>query len=67
MLAIYSDGTQPTKVDPSLLTFTSGNDTVATVSTSGLVSAAGVGTTNIEVKATTKPALSGYAVVTVTA
>ena len=67
VLAIYSDGTIPSEVDNALLTFTSGSDSVATVDATGLVTAASVGTTNIEVVATGKPALSAYAVVTVTA
>ena len=64
--AIYSDGTTPTVVDNSLLTFASDSDTIATVDDNGLVTAQSVGSTNISVIATTKSALSAYAVVTVT-
>ena len=63
--AIYSDGTVPSIVDNSLLTFTSGSDEVALVNTSGIVTAQSVGSTNIEIVATGKPTLSAYAVVTV--
>ena len=66
MYAIYSDGTVPTVVDNSLLTFVSGSDSVATVDTNGIVTAQAVGSTNISIVATTKTALSAYAVVTVT-
>lgn len=65
--AIYSDGTVPKPLDNSMLTFTSDSDEVATVNTSGLVTAASVGTTNIEIVATEHTELSAYAVVTVTA
>lgn len=65
--AIYSDGTVPKPLDNSILTFTSDSDEVATVNTSGLVTAASVGTTNIEIVATGHTELSAYAVVTVTA
>lgn len=64
--AIYSDGTIPSVVDNTLLTFTSGSDSIATVTNKGLVTAASVGTTNIEIVATGKTSLSAYAVVTVT-
>lgn len=63
--AIYSDGTVPTVVDNSLLTFTSSADAVATVTSAGVVTAAGVGTANIEIVATGQTTLSAYAVVTV--
>ena len=49
------------------LTFTSGSDSVATVSTAGVVSAAGAGNTTIEIKATDKPTVTCYANVDVTA
>lgn len=65
--AIYSDGTVPKIVDNSLLTFTSGDDNIATVDATGLVSAVAEGTVNIEIVATGKTSLSAYAVVTVTA
>lgn len=64
--AIYSDGTVPTVVDNALLTFTSDSDSIATVDTNGIVTAQAVGSTNISIFATTKTALSAYAVVTVT-
>ena len=65
--AIYSDGTVPKIVDNSLLTFTSGDENIATVNASGVVSAVAEGTVNIEIVATGKTSLSAYAVVTVTA
>ena len=65
--AIYSDGTVPSVVDNSLLTFTSGSDSVAIVDASGVVTAQAVGTANIEIVATSKTTLSAYAVATVTA
>ena len=65
--AIYSDGTVPTVVDNSLLTFTSDSDTIATVTNDGVITAQTEGSTNIEVKATTATRLSTYAVVTVSA
>lgn len=65
--AIYSDGTVPSVVDNSLLTFVSGSDSIATVTSAGLVTAASVGDTNISIIATDKTNLSAYAVVTVTA
>lgn len=63
--AIYSDGTVPSKIDNSYLTFTSSNDAVATVTSAGVVTATGVGTANIEIVATDNTNLSAYAVVTV--
>ena len=63
--AIYSDGTNPSIIDNSLLTFVSGSDAIATVTDGGLVTAASIGTTNIEISANDKPSLSAYAVVTV--
>lgn len=63
--AIYSDGTVPSVIDNSMLTFTSANEEVAIVTEEGLVTAQGEGTTNIEVVATDEPSLSAYAVVTV--
>ena len=63
--AIYSDGTIPTVVDNTLLTFTSDSDTIATVTNNGVVTAQSAGSTNIEIKATTATRLSTYAVVTV--
>ena len=64
--AIYSDGTVPTIIDNSLLTFTSSDDAVATVDTTGKVTAHTDGTANIEIVATEVPTLSAYAVATVT-
>jgi hypothetical protein len=63
--AIYSDGTVPSKIDNSYLTFTSSDDAVATVTSAGVVTATGVGTANIEIVATDNTNLSAYAVVTV--
>lgn len=63
--AIYSDGTVPSVIDNSMLTFTSSSDTVATVSNTGLVTAASAGSANIEIVATDNNNLSAYAVVTV--
>ena len=65
--AIYSDGTVPSVVDNSLLTFTSSNDEIAIADATGLVTAQSAGTANIEIVATGKTSLSAYAVVTVTA
>ena len=67
VFAIYSDGTVPSVVDNSLLTFTSSDDTVAVVDASGVVTASSAGTANIEIVATGRTSLSAYAVVTVTA
>lgn len=63
--AIYANGTTPSIVDNSLLTFTSGQEETATVDATGLITAASTGTTNIEIVATDKTTLSAYAVVTV--
>jgi hypothetical protein len=63
--AIYSDGTVPSKIDNSYLTFTSSDDAVATVTSAGVITATGVGTANIEIVATDNTNLSAYAVVTV--
>lgn len=63
--AIYSDGTVPSKIDNSYLTFTSSDNAVATVTSAGVVTATGVGTANIEIVATDNTNLSAYAVVTV--
>ena len=65
--AIYSDGTVPSVVDNSLLTFTSSADAVAVVDANGVVTAQSAGSANIEIVATGKTSLSAYAVVTVTA
>lgn len=63
--AIYSDGTVPSVIDNSMLTFTSGNEEYAIVTEAGLVTAQADGVTNIEIVATENPSLSAYAVVTV--
>ena len=63
--AIYSDGTVPSIVDNSLLTFTSSDDTIALVDTDGVVTAQATGSANIEIVATDHTSLSAYAVVTV--
>lgn len=63
--AIYSNGTIPSVVDNSLLTFTSAQEETATVDADGVVTAASTGTTTIEIVATNKTTLSAYAVVTV--
>lgn len=65
--AIYSDGTAPTIVENSLLTFTSSDDSVATVDTDGKITAHTAGTAQIEIVATESTELSAYAVVTVSA
>jgi len=62
---IYNDGTTPTVIDNSLLTFTSGTQSVATVSTSGVVTAVASGEAVIEAVITDKPTISANAVVTV--
>jgi uncharacterized protein YjdB len=64
-MAIYSDGTVPTKVDNSLLTFTSDDETIALVSADGVVTGKATGSTNISIIATSQTSLSAYAVVTV--
>ena len=63
--AIYSDGTIPSVIDNSLLTFTSSDDTVALVDATGQITAQAIGSAQIEVVATDNTTLSGYAVVTV--
>jgi len=65
--AIYSDGTEPTIIDNSLLTFTSSDDLIATVDDTGRVVAQSAGTAQIEIVATDVSTLSAYAVVTATA
>ena len=65
--AMYTDGTAPSLVDPSELTFTMAGS-VATVSTSGVVTAgASAGQDIVEIVATSKPTLVAKAVITVTA
>jgi hypothetical protein len=63
--AIYSDGTVPSIVDNTLLTFTSSDDTVALVDANGVVTAQATGSANIEIVATDFPSLSAYAVATI--
>ena len=64
--AMFTDGTAPALVDPSELTFTMAG-TIATVSTSGIVTAGSVaGQDIVEIVATSKPTLVAKAVITVT-
>lgn len=64
--AMYSDGTQPKLLDNSKLTFTSSEPSNATVgANTGIVTAVLAGTSNIEVKVTSVPTQTAYAVVTV--
>ena len=64
--AMFTDGTAPALVDPSELTFTMAG-TIATVSTSGVVTAGSVaGQDIVEIVATSKPTLVAKAVITVT-
>ena len=65
--ALYGGNTAPKKIDNTKLTFISNDANIASVTTSGVVSAIAEGTTNIEVVVTDKPSLSSYAVATVTA
>jgi hypothetical protein len=67
VLAIYGGMTAPKKVEASKLTFTSSDDTVATVDTNGEVTAVAEGSAIVEVVVTDKSALVAKAVVTVTA
>lgn len=67
VLAIYGGMTAPKKVEASKLTFTSSDDTVATVDANGEVTAVAEGSAIIEVVVTEKSALVAKAVVTVTA
>ena len=67
VLAIYGGMTAPKKVEASKLTFTSSDDTVATVDVNGEVTAVAEGSAIIEVVVTEKSALVAKAVVTVTA
>lgn len=64
---IFSDGTQPSPVNNSLLTFTSATPATATVSSAGVVTGVAAGTTTIEIVATGKPTLNTGAVVVVSA
>lgn len=67
VLAIYGGMTAPKRVEASKLTFTSSDDTVATVDENGEVTAVAEGSAVIEVVVTEKSALVAKAVVTVTA
>lgn len=69
VVGIFQDkGTTLTGVlNNANLTFTSSSSSVATVSTAGVVTAAGTGTATIEIVATDKPSVHGYAEVNVTA
>lgn len=66
VMAVENDGSTFV-VDNSLLTFTSGATSTATVDATGLVTAKAVGNTDIEVVVTAVPTLTAYAHVTVTA
>ena len=66
--AIYNDGTASRLIDNSKITFVSDTTATCTVgSHTGLVTAIGVGTSNISAVLTTKTSLSTVAVATVTA
>ena len=64
--AMYGNGIAPKLVDNSKLTFTSSDDTIAEVSSAGVVTAKAQGNAAIEIKVTSKPALTAYAYVQVT-
>jgi hypothetical protein len=64
---IYNDGTVPTLLDNSLLTFVSSAAGNATVTSAGVVTGVAQGTANIEITVADYANLSTYAVVTVTA
>ena len=67
IMAFYNDGTTPSLVDNSKLTFTSEEDSYATVGANdGIVTAVANGESIIEIKVTEKPELVAKAVVTVT-
>jgi len=63
--ALYSDGTAPSIVPASELTFTSDDDTYATVDVNGVVTGVASGSTNIEAVVTAKTSLIATARVTV--
>lgn len=69
VVGIFQDkGTTLTGVlNNANLTFTSSSSSVATASTAGVVTATGTGTATIEIVATDKPSVHGYAEVNVTA
>lgn len=56
--ATYNGLTMPKKIDNSKLTFTIGDQAIATVSNAGVITAVGTGHTTVEVVATAKPTLS---------
>lgn len=62
---IYNDGTVPSIIDNSLLTFTSATQATATVSNAGVVTAVASGESVIEVVVTDKTTITANAVVTV--
>lgn len=65
--AMYSDGTNPTLIDPSLLTYAvRDGESIARVA-NGVVTAVAEGTAVIDISVTTKDSLSATAVATVTA
>ena len=55
---MFTNGTQPAKVDNSKLTFTSKSDSIATVSADGTITAVAEGDTIVEVVATDKSTLN---------
>ena len=63
--AIYGGNVAPKLLDNAKLTFTSSADAVATVDTTGLVTAVGAGSATISVVVTTKTALEAKAVATI--
>ncbi len=65
VIGIFKNGTGI--LDNSKLTFTSGATSTASVNTSGVVTAAGTGSTNITITVTDKPAIATMVGVTVTA
>lgn len=64
--AVYGGIVASSIVDNSNLTFTSGNDSYATVDATGKITAVAAGETNITVTATGKPEIEAIAQVTVT-
>ena len=64
--ALYGGNVAPKLLDNAKLTFTSSDDTVAEVSSAGVVTAKANGSANIEVVVTTKTSLNAIGVVTVT-
>jgi hypothetical protein len=64
--AIYNDGTVPTLIDNTLLTFVSSAVGNATVTSEGVVTGVQAGTANIEITVADYTNLGTYAVVTVT-